>query len=393
MTDKTEEDENIFAKYVRRFDYFGVSIPFRMDGKRTYQSLLNGSVFIFFCSACLSYMMINFATYVKFKDFKYIFSQTKYEHPKNSSLKESRLGIGVAFTRDGAVTRDLEKYLDIVGEGVHGYRDNTPNTKKADPKRNYYPTCQQVICKEKKTLNMSHRCTIEDFYGRPESLTKEDPEYNKKIKQYSDILKTDFDKEGVSEYLCPNMTVYDLEGQYVNPVFNYYSIEISLKTNLTDKEVEEIKYMTMKQEYRLDFKFTDINLNVYNLTHPVTEFINSDFLNFDYTLTKKKNLFFEQTVLETDTNPIIYQTDDKLTKKILSIGPKEEYFMIRGLDRYKMNGDWTNTDPITIAKVYFRAGQTYRRIKRIYYKFTELIADTSSLIEVMFFMFVCLHRS
>ncbi len=57
-----------------------------------------------------------------------------------------------------------------------------------------------------------------------------------------------------------------------------------------------------------------------------------------------------------------------------------------------MNGHWSNTtDPITIAKVYFSAGQTYRSIKRIYYKFSELIAETTSLIEgfLIVFYFFC----
>ena len=376
-----EENEGI-GKYVRRFDYFGVNIPFRINGKRSYQSILNGSVFLIFMLVALAYAIKNFYTYATFKDFKFIFSKTKYSDPVPCNLKKSSIGIAIAITMNGLITNKLDPYIIMSGEGVNSYRNSSINTDKSTPTRNY--TCKEFLCKQRFKLNLTKKCTPTDFYIRPDWLNESHPQFYELKDKYSTLNSTDFKLEDLANWNCPDFPDLELRGLYQSDIFNYFSIDISLNNSLTVQQIEELKTLTIENEFRMDFKFTDSNLDVYNRISPGNSFVNSDFLNLDYIMTKKKNLYYELTDLTDDYNPV--WQDSSKTFSLLTMGPKEEYFFARGDKRYDIIKKKVS-DPTTLAKIFFRASQSYTQITRIYYKLSEMMADTLSLAQLVLLVF------
>ena len=81
------------------------------------------------------------------------------------------------------------------------------------------------------------------------------------------------------------------EGIYTDNIFTYFviSVESKYKDNATHNKL--INDYLIAHDCKFQFYYTDITINISNVKHPYSSFLNSIFVQLNPTLIQKKNIF------------------------------------------------------------------------------------------------------
>ena len=327
--------------FIKSLDYFGVSFSFRYKNEEKYSTLLGGIVFILFSIIALSlgiYYLIPFINRKNFSIIYYTMNLDKSEAVVFSETK-STLASGLdcdVDKNDGTRAEDLFE-LKI----AHA-------TYKIDLEGKRIKTSETIY---------SHPCTYEDFYNN-----------------YNDA----FDKLNINKYQCFDKINYGIEGIYADDIFSYYEIVVSAKEDNPEKFEKIYNYLINNNCY-LDLFYIDNSFDFNDYKKPINSFINEIFILLNPVLYLKMNVYFMNQYFEDDHNLFSISKEKEPIKKII-FSRTEDYFSYKGKDR----GEKKPQNYENFAKFFVRADIKKIEVKRKYQKLMEFLADSTSLLEVIF---------
>ena len=320
--------------FVRQCDYFGVGINFNYKSDKKYKSIIGGIIFIIFIIISITYSIIS--VYQFFMNRPLTVTYYKKELSKTDIYSFSQLRTGLAFKAvcEGIENTDydIEKLftLNIVfckTERVNG---------------------QRVKSRTEIPLKV---CTHNDFYNE---------------------VNETMDLDGLTGYyLCPNLDNYTVSGIYVDSLFEYFEVTLSLSNDIDNETVTKLLY---EKECKLSYYFTDYGVNVNNKTHPFNPYANQNFIQLSPVEYKKANLFFNIIEFTSYENFFFNMESMAVHKKYGAFSKLESYELYKGVNRYEKK----NSDYKYYAKMYIRVDTSRTVFQRRYEQLDTLFANISS---------------
>ena len=346
------------SNLIKNIDYFGASLPFRLNGRSSHSSLLGGIIFLIFIVVTLAYGLYNFYVFVSYNNYKIVHSETKTFLPKSLNLTDNNITIAVGVTINGQVNLALlQKYFKIK---IY-YKEND-NAKKST---------------RTEEIKLNKYCTKDDF-----------AKYN--------ITAGEFNQFSLDKFYCPNISQYNISGQFVNDFFSYIRIHLELVDLFNDKDLMDAYQFFIQNDIKLQLFFDDVNFSIKDYDNNKKYNFNSQFINVDFSFYKKMNLFFSMTQVFTDYNPIL--SSYGVESRFVDIKNVQEYFQDLGLNRFNLTYQKVQSPSFNKAKnyneklnvlaiIYLRASEFSKVTYKTYYKFTEMIADTIAIMQIILLLF------
>ena len=321
-------------RFLRAFDFFGESFTFRYKDEDKHSTALGGIICIVFYLIAISYFIYNFIPFVKDKNFTLQYYTVNSNENQNISLKDDPIAFGFGLTNENK--NALYNIMDLFNISVQFTHYQNKNNK---------------------TNIDYHYCNMEDFHNK-------------------------YDKPISEKLFCINPE-YTPEGIYTEDKFSYYTISVLSKYEKNKTHNDIINDYLIENDCKLQFYYTDIEIDLTNKDGPFSSFLNSMFLQLNPTVIQKKNIYYANYHLTDDYKIIRIGSNDP--KPVIKTGFSriEDYSLYKGLDRINLDD---NEDNKYYAKIYIRADNRKIDIRRRYQDLMEFYADTSGLLLSIFWI-------
>ena len=330
-------------KYVKQCDYFGVRLTFNYQSEKKYKSVWGGILFLLFILLSIIYSIISIIQFIIERPITAIYFKKKIPKTDVFNLSEYKTGIAFKIECDDIDLNiyELLKLLSIKME----FR----STELKDGKR----------IKNRTTIPL-RKCNYNDFYN---------------------LLNDSMDEHDLlNNSLCPEINNFNITGSYLDKLFQYYEILLSIKN---DSQNETVTKFLSENECKFSYFFTDHGIDVNNKTNPIKVFLNEKFIQLSHVEYKKTNLYFNIINFSSYENFIF---NFRLGKKYGTFSDKETYELYKGENRYETK----IIDYGYYAKIYLRVDNSRIILERRFQKLTELFANISSplsfILIVLFFL-------
>ena len=333
----------IIFKFLKKIDQFGVPFLFKYNSEEKYTTCLGGIIFFIFCIVLVSYFIINLIPFFRKENFTLQFYTMNLQKTEEIKLKESKTAFAFGLTcSDDNTTKRVRELFNL--------------------NLQFY---EQTKVKGKKISNINnittHNCNTEDFYN---------------------LHNDSFEILNIKDLLCIDQKEFidhKLEGIYTDQLFTYYKFTVSSK-NYSKDIFDKIYNYLQENECKLQLYYTDISLDLSDYNNPISNYINSLFLQLNPTLIQEKNVFFINYHLFNDSKLFHIFEQDEIPRIMAGFSRIEEYSAYKGLSRYSSKpSEYEN-----YAKLYIRVDNKKEVIKRKYQDFMEFFADNSSLLSAIF---------
>ena len=229
-------------KILRMFDFFGESFTFRYKDEDKHSTVLGGLICISFYTIAFVYILINFIPFINNKIFTIqCYTVNSNDNKDEIKLFDDPISFGFELTNENdnsSYDLDLNDLFDI--------SVNFTPRKNAD----------------KKPIPL-HKCDkIQDFHN----LTfKNEPNYEK-------LKCLDRNKE------------YTPKGIFTEDEFSYYTISVVSKYRDNETHNKLINDFLIENDCKLQYYYTDIELDLNDKDKPFEAFLNSMFLQLNPTI-------------------------------------------------------------------------------------------------------------
>jgi len=142
----------------------------------------------------------------------------------------------------------------------------------------------------------------------------------------------------------------------------------------------EIERFLFENDCKFQLAFTDIIIDLDNYKKPITQYLNTLFIQLNPTMFIKRNIYFMNQHFSNDDFLMFVFGDDEEPEKKTLFSRYEEYALYKGLNRFVSQPEEYDY----YSKVYIRADLKKTVIKRKYQKFREFYADASSLLVAIY---------
>ena len=334
---------SIITKFLKNIDQFGVPFSFKYNSEEKYTTCLGGIIFLIFCIVSVSYFIINLIPFFRKDNFTLQFYTMNLQKTEEIKLKESKTAFAFGLTcSDDNITKGVRELFDLQ---IH--------------------FLEQIKVNGNKITNISnvttHNCITDDFYN---------------------IHNESFELLNFKDLQCIDKKEFNenrLEGIYTDQLFTYYRFTVSSK-NKTEDIFNKIDDYLLQNDCKLQFYYTDIDLDLSDYKNPINTYINSLFLQLNPTLIQEKNVFLMNYHLFNDSKLFHFFEQNESPRITAGFSRIEEYSLYKGLSRY-------SSKPIeyeNYAKLYIRVDNKKVVIKRKYQDFMEFFADNSSFLTAIF---------
>ena len=338
------------AYFIRQCDYFGVGLNFNYKSDKKYKSIVGGIIFILFIITSITYSIISIIQFILNRPLTVIYYKKKQPTTDNFSFSQLRTGLAFKAICDNEIENtnyDMEKLFTINMFSCKTERVNGQRVK----------TRTEVPFKI---------CTHNDFYNE---------------------LNEHMDLDGITgNYLCPQINNLTLSGSYVDELFEYLEVTLSISNDSYNEYVTNLLY---EKECKLSFYFTDYAFDVNNETNPDQIYLSQQFVQLSPVEYKKINLYFNIIELTSYEN---YLFNMATHKKYGAYSKSETYGLFKGDDRYEKKSDEYGN----YAKIYVRADSSRNIFERRYQQLDNLFANISSplscLLMVLFIIVTYLNN-
>ena len=191
----------------------------------------------------------------------------------------------------------------------------------------------------------------------------------------------------LNTYRCVGNKEDTIQGIYADEVFSYFEYSVVAK-NQSRELTQEIERFLFENDCKLQLAYTDIIIDLDNYNNPITQYLNTLFIQLNPTLFIKRNIYFMNQYFTNDNFLMFVFGDDEKPEQKTLFSRYEEYSLYKGLDRF-------STQPEEFdyySKVYIRADLKKTVIKRKYQKFMEFYADASSLLIAIYEILVIIFN-
>ena len=196
-----------------------------------------------------------------------------------------------------------------------------------------------------------------------------------------------FDYLSLQTYYCVGNKEFTIQGIYADQVFSYFEFSVVAKED-TKPWTDEVLRFLFHNDCKLQIAFTDIIIDLDNYENPITQYLNTIFIQLNPSLFIKRNIYFMNQHFTNDDFLMFVFGDDQTPEKKPLYSRYEEYALYKGLKRFEEQP----AEYEYYSKVYIRAELKKTVIKRKYQKFMEFYADASSLLIAIFEILVLIFN-
>ena len=240
---------------LRDIDLFGITIGFRFDSRKRYQSALGGFFLILFAIILIVFGIYYFIPFFKRKNYTIVYYIMNLASSEEVDLfsEETNYAFGLVCDDSDKEKLKIEDLLDLKMRYVI-YTKRTDGT---------YDKLPQDI--------ETHTCTYSDFYNK-----------------YNDEM----DYLGLTSFQCINNKNYIIQGIFSDQIFSYFEVSI-LSKNTSEELLNEIERYLYHNDCKLNIAFIDMIINLDDYKNPITKYINDEiFVQLNPALYVKTNIYF-----------------------------------------------------------------------------------------------------
>ena len=331
-------------------DIFGVNYNFRYKDKEKYQTALGGFIVILFAILAITMAIYYFIPFVNRKNYTIVYYTMNLAKTEEVDLfaSESNFAVGLICEKNKNEKKKIDELLDLKSRYVEYVKSRDGN-----------------YAKNPKDTNI-HLCTYDDFYNKYDAQ---------------------FDYLSLQTYYCVGNKEFTIQGIYADQVFSYFEFSVVAK-DTTKAWTDEVLRFLFHNDCKLQIAFTDIIIDLDNYENPITQYLNTIFIQLNPSLFIKRNIYFMNQHFTNDDFLMFVFGDDQTPEKKPLYSRYEEYALWKGLKRFEEQP----AEYEYYSKVYIRAELKKTVIKRKYQKFMEFYADASSLLIAIFEILVVIFN-
>ena len=322
-----------FYELIKSCDVFGANINFYIKSERNYTSFWGGLVFLLYSTLCPIYIIICLISFINRNNISVIHYSKELFATEELSFanEETAFAVGLQCDDYNNTYGKLEDLFDLEFNYIHRVKLNG------------------TMQKEKLKLPL-HICTYDDFH---------------------EDLRNDLDVNKITtDYYCPNERNHSIKGIITDSEFSFYELILQTK-----KDLYYESYLNVVNKYDCKFNlfFSDVSIDVTNVTHPIQYYLNNVFIQLASVFFKKVDTYFNIKSFKDDEN-LFFNSPEK--SKYLTFSRTELYDIYMGENRYETKFQ----DYKKYAKYFIKADKTKTIIERKCEKFSEMVASTASIL-------------
>ena len=331
-------------------DIFGVNYNFKYKDKEKYQTALGGFIVILFAILAITMAIYYFIPFVNRKNYTIVYYTMNLAKTEEVDLfaSESNFAVGLICEKNKNEKKKIDELFDLKSRYVEYVKSRDGN-----------------YAKNPKDTNI-HLCTYDDFYNKYDAQ---------------------FDYLSLQTYYCVGNKEFTIQGIYADQVFSYFEFSVVAK-DTTKVWTDEVLRFLFHNDCKLQIAFTDIIIDLDNYENPITQYLNTIFIQLNPSLLIKRNIYFMNQHFTNDDFLMFVFGDDQTPEKKPLYSRYEEYALWKGLKRFEEQP----AEYDYYSKVYIRAELKKTVIKRKYQKFMEFYADASSLLIAIFEILVVIFN-
>ena len=328
---------------LKRVDYFGTFLTFRVNEEIEYKSIIGGTFSILYAIIVILYITTMSLDFIQRKNLNFIYSTKITQDPYiNLSDINFNFAFGIQFSKTAtSAIKETRKFFDY-NVSIVEYFSNE-----------YIVGKENIIYREIKT----RRCTENDF---PELLTH-------------------FYLNDLGDMICPivdSTSNFSIEGLYTDSYYKTISIKLSLSQYSIDNYQELADYLNGTPiEFALFYKDTAIDYE--NRKNPLPSFLNYYYKGIDIDFIK---------YTEIDLSKLEFKNDENLIFEGNKLTIKATHFSSRDLFRYVYSR--LQDKEYSICEYIIKSSSTILQLKRTYEKLPEFAANISGIISFIFFVMI-----
>ena len=326
-------------------DYFGITFNFHYKTKEKFRTITGGMAFILFILLSLMYVLINLISLLKRENMSII--SHKIQIPSTDRINFQNYSLMHAFRvkcSDIYTNQEME-YFKIDVNHVILTKDNG------------------IVKKQKQKLNFTY-CHNENFFNK---------------------FNNSFIKEGLNNSFCFDNNNITIEGLYTDEIYQY----VELTVTMTKSKVEDYQFyynFLTDDDCTFQLYHLDYGIDITNHYNPISPYMKQEFLKLSPVEFNKMEVFyFTQKFISYEN----FFLNNFNTKYYAGFSYFSFFNLYKGNDRFIRKPNDYNK----LAKFFIRTDNSRNTIIRKYMKFTEFLANVSSLISpILLFLFIIMTR-
>ena len=325
---------NKLKNIVRKIDFFGTFISFRVEHDIKYKSLIGGTCTIIYLIITLIYILYMAIPFLKRKDITFTYSnKIVSKNPfVNLSAINFKFAFGPLFLSDAAsAIENTTKYF------------------------NY-------------KINIVEWVGIDDFFSKEiffNFCNESD---------FPSSLMEQFAINELNELYCPiinNNLNYSLDGLYTDDYYKFITIDIFLN-EYSKNNFDQVKNFLKENPLLMSFFFIDTAIDYENKKIPLPLYINYVTKDIDFDYIKKSEIFISSLDFVNDDNYFINK--QSLYKKVM---------FDRCEDSFRVIKDRNKEENYNLFQIEIKVSPKVTSLKRKYQKLPEFVASLSGLLSFL----------
>ena len=325
---------NKLKNIVRKIDFFGTFISFRVEHDIKYKSLIGGTCTIIYLIIALIYILYMAIPFLKRKDITFTYSNKIVS--KNPFVNLSAINFNFAF---GPL------FLSDAASAI----ENT-------------------------TKYFNYKINIVEWVGIDDFFSKEIFFNFCNESDFPSSLMEQFAINELNELYCPiinNNLNYSLDGLYTDDYYKFITIDIFLN-EYSKNNFDQVKNFLKENPLLMSFFFIDTAIDYENKKIPLPLYINYVTKDIDFDYIKKSEIFISSLDFVNDDNYFINK--QSLYKKVM---------FDRCEDSFRVIKDRNEEENYNLFQIEIKVSPKVTTLKRKYQKLPEFVASLSGLLSFL----------
>ena len=325
---------NKLKNIVRKIDFFGTFISFRVEHDIKYKSLIGGTCTIIYLIIALIYILYMAIPFLKRKDITFTYSNKIVS--KNPFVNLSAINFNFAF---GPL------FLSDAASAI----ENT-------------------------TKYFNYKINIVEWVGIDDFFSKEIFFNFCNESDFPSSLMEQFAINELNELYCPiinNNLNYSLDGLYTDDYYKFITIDIFLN-EYSKNNFDQVKNFLKENPLLMSFFFIDTAIDYENKKIPLPLYINYVTKDIDFDYIKKSEIFISSLDFVNDDNYFINK--QSLYKKVM---------FDRCEDSFRVIKDRNEEENYNLFQIEIKVSPKVTSLKRKYQKLPEFVASLSGLLSFL----------
>ena len=220
-----------------------------------------------------------------------------------------------------------------------------------------------IVKYDKTPINYSY-CTKKHFFNK----------FNESIDEY-----------GLNQRFCFDDDNLTIRGLYTDEIYQYIELTVSM-TKTNEEDYDTYYNLLTTNDCTFQLYHIDYGIDINNFNNPITPYLRQEFLKLTPIDLNKMEIYYLTQKFMTDKN---YFFNNYNIEYFVGFSMLTSFSLFKGNDRLEKKPDAYDE----LAKFFLRADNGINVISRKYMKFTEFLANVSSLISgIYLFLFLFMGR-